>query len=193
MKKSAEIKERIIEATIILITESDGDVAEINTRAIAEKANVGVGMINYHFQTKDNLIEICVEQIIGKVIAAFAPTITESTPIAQLKHTVKLVFDFLMSNPAVSKISILSDHKNPKKTDNTIKTAIGLNRTLGDFEMSNKRQFLLTFALTSIMQAIFLRKNQFGELFGCDINIKAQRDKILDLFVDNLVGGHNCE
>ncbi|MGO1033510.1 TetR/AcrR family transcriptional regulator, partial [Clostridioides difficile] len=38
-----------------LLNEVD-DIEEITVRKIAERANVGVGLINYHFKTKDNLL-----------------------------------------------------------------------------------------------------------------------------------------
>jgi len=189
MKKSKEVKEKIIEATISLITESDGDVTDINTRAISDRADVGVGLINYHFQTKENLIDICVERMIGRVISAFAPSTPEQTPAARLKHTAKLVFDFLVDNPAVSKISILSDHKNPKMNDNTIISAMGMSKGLGNLGISAKEQFVLAFALTSVIQTLFLRKEQSSELFGYDVNLKEHRDEVLDLLIDTIFGG----
>jgi AcrR family transcriptional regulator len=193
MKKSDEMKELIIKTTIDLITESDGDITTISTRAIADKAQVGTGLVNYHFQTKENLIEICVERMIGKVIAEFAPVVVETSPMAQLKHRAKLVFDFLIGNPAVSKISILSDHKNPKNDDNTIKSTMGICRALGDFGVPENDRFILAFALVSVMQALFLRREQSEELFGYDLHIKERRDEVLDLIIDNLFGGFENE
>ena len=193
MKKSKEVKEKIIGTTISLITESDGDVANINTRTIAEKANVGVGLVNYHFQTKENLIEICVERMIGEVIAEFAPVMAEGSPMAQLKQRTKLVFDFLIDNPAVSKISILSDHKNPKNEDNTMKSTMGICRALCDFGIPENDRVILAFALVSVMQALFLRREQSEELFGYDLHIKERRDEVLDLIIDNLFGGFGHE
>ncbi|MCL1964309.1 MAG: TetR/AcrR family transcriptional regulator [Firmicutes bacterium] len=193
MKGSGDVKEKIIEATMGLIAESAGDIADISTRTIAERTHIGTGLINYHFQTKENLIEICVERMIGKVIAAFTPSTPEQTPTARLKSTAKQVFDFLVDNPAVSRISILSDHKNPKKSDSTMKSAMGMNKVLGKLEISEKEQFVLAFALTSAMQAMFLRKDQSGELFGYDMNVKEQRDKVLGLLIDTMFGGFEHE
>ncbi|MFP3153188.1 TetR/AcrR family transcriptional regulator [Lachnospiraceae bacterium ZAX-1] len=193
MKKSGEVREKIIETTISLITESEGDVASINTRSIAEKSHVGIGLINYHFQTKENLIEMCIERMIANVIVAFAPSIPKQNPAERLKFTAKLVADFLVDNPAVSRISILHDYKNPKKDDNTIKSAVGFNRTLGNIGISEKEQFILAFAFTSILQTLFLRKEQSCELFGYDFSIKEQRDKVLDLLIDNIFGGFENE
>jgi AcrR family transcriptional regulator len=190
MKKTQEVKERIIEAATSLIAESEGDVTGISTRAIAEKVGVGVGLINYHFQTKDNLIEICVERMIGEVIAAFAPETKKLSQVESLKHSAKMVMDFLIENPAVARISILTDCKTPKPDDNTMKSVISVNAKIGNLGLSDKEKFILSFALTTAMQAIFLRKDQSGDVFGYDVNIKEQRDNVLGLLIDSLFGGY---
>jgi AcrR family transcriptional regulator len=184
VKKSIEVKERIIAATIELISESAGDVADINTRSIAEKAEVGVGMINYHFQTKERLIEICVERIIGDEISAFKPTGVKAahTPVSRAKHTAKQVADFLFSNRAVSRISILSDMKNPKDADNTMRSVLGLESTIKELNLPEQERQLMAFALVSTMQALFLRP----ELFGMNMHSKEERDKTLDTLIDRI-------
>jgi AcrR family transcriptional regulator len=195
MKKSDNVKERIIEATIALIKDSKGDIAYINTRSIAEKANVGVGLVNYHFQTKEHLIEICVERIIGNVISSFSPSLKPAiqTPVERLKHIAKLVTDFLIDNPAVSRISILSDFKNPQNFDNTMKSVTGFHHSISNLKIPEKERFLLAFTFTLAIQALFLRREGSKELFGYDVNVKEQRDQVIDLLVDNLFGGFEYE
>ena len=188
MKKSLEVKERIIETTISLITESDGDVATINTRTIAEKAQVGIGLINYHFQTKENLIELCVERLIGRYVFKISPSVLEQAPVPRLKHTAKQVLDLLVDNPAISKISFLTDHKNPKMNDNTVKSTQGIYTVLGDVGIPERERFILAFALISTIQTLFLRKDQSSKLFGYDLNVKEQRDEVLDMLIDNMFG-----
>jgi AcrR family transcriptional regulator len=158
MKKSDEVKERIIEATIALMTDGNGDVSEVNTRAIAEKAGVGVGLINYHFQTKENLIEICVERIISKVISAFTPSSSpqERKSLAPLKRSAKAVFDFLMDNPAIARISILSYFKNPLPQSNTMRSVNEVRQNIEGVEMPENEKLVLSFALASLMQVLFL-------------------------------------
>ncbi len=46
-----DARERIIEVTLNLLNEVD-DIEEITVRKIAERANVGVGLINYHFKQR---------------------------------------------------------------------------------------------------------------------------------------------
>lgn len=185
MKRTTEeIKQDIISATIELIKSSNGNVGEITTRVIAEKANVGVGLINYHFQTKENLIEICVQQIIGKVVSSFRPIGGENfIGIERLINAASQVFDFLFENPAVSRISILGDFHSPALDDNTIKTMQGFEHLLSDCKMEANEKRIFSFALTTVMQTAFLRKENIKELFGYDLNTKSNREN----FIINLV------
>ena len=64
-----EIKDRIIKTTTQLIEQYNGDLDQITSRLIAEKAGIGLGSINYYFKSKEGLIALCVQQIIGGVIA----------------------------------------------------------------------------------------------------------------------------
>ena len=198
MKRTSGIKERIIAVTVGLIAKSDGDVASVRIQDIADGAEVGVGLINYHFQTKENLIELCVERMIASVISGFEPTRTgadhastgtKASIAEKLEVSVKAVFDFLVKNPSVSRISILTDMRCPKKDDNTVMSANAMSKLLGNIGLAENERLVLAFAMTSVMQALFLRKEQGAELFGFDLNEKPQRDKVLDLIVDTFFGG----
>ena len=194
MEKAQEAKEKIIEAAIELIEASDGDIESITTRAIAEKAHVGTGLINYHFQTKENLIELCVQRIIGNVILQFKPESAQALKGADLLAEVaKRVADFLAENPAVSQISILGDYKSPGTFDNTVKTMKGFNISLSDVEIPEPKSTVVLFTLVSVLQAFFLRRDTSGELLGFDFNQKGQRDSFIDLLVHQLFreGNHH--
>ena len=73
MKDKENLKEAIICATTELIQEFDGDVNKITLRRISERANVGLGLINYHFGSKEQLITLCVQRIINNVVLNFSP------------------------------------------------------------------------------------------------------------------------
>ena len=187
MKADIEIKEKIINTTMDLITKCKGNINEITIRNISEKANVSVGLINYHFQTKENLINICVQKIIENVITKFKPTMDKSLkPIEKLKATVKSVADFLMANPSVSRISILGDYNKPQVDDNTMKTVKGFSFVYDNHNISDKNKKMLAFGLTSILQAMFLRKDINKELFGFDFYNKEERDIWIDFIVEHL-------
>lgn len=156
----------------------------ITTRSIAERAGVGIGLINYHFRTKENLVELCVQQIIENVITEFRPAAGRDLDNVELLAGVaKSVADFLAENPAVAQISILGDYKSPKLLDNTMKTVRGFGASLKGYDLAEKDKTVLLFALTSVIQAMFLRRNMSGELFGYDFREKSQRDAWIDLIV----------
>jgi len=190
MKKNNEIKEKIIRVTTELIEKSDGNIEAITIRSISEKAGIGVGLINYHFQTKENLIEICVQKIIEDVISKFKPGIDEKLSYKErIKMAAKSVIDFLMENQAVSRISIIGDHYNPQVLDNTMKTVQGFSSYLKDLEISDKDKKILLFGFVSTLQTAFLRKDLSKELFGLDFYIKEERDSFIDIIVDSFFKG----
>ncbi len=189
MKSSEDVRQKIIDVTIGLINNSNGAIETITTRTIAEKAGVGIGLVNYYFQTKENLIEICVQRIIGTVITKFKPAANEElSAIGRLKATAKEVADFLIENPSVSRISILSDHIKPRIFDNTMKTVQGFLSGLSGNNMSDRDKKILVFALTSILQVLFLRRDLSKELFQLDFNTKTDRDTFIDIIIDNTLG-----
>lgn len=54
MDKSANVKNRIIEVTTELIEQHNGNIKDITARMIAEKSDIGLGLINYHLEVKKN-------------------------------------------------------------------------------------------------------------------------------------------
>jgi len=182
------VKEKLIEVTIDLIKETDGEVDKITIRDIAKRAGVGIGLINYHFQSKKNLLDICVQKIISGVIAQSNPDMAQLSPMERLKRSVKIPIDFLMDNPEISKISVLGDLTQGKNDDNTFKT---LSKyychacNLGEDEDA----FFKTAFLIHGLQGIFLRWELYKEKF--DFSDKAQRDSLIDSLVEKIFGGAN--
>ena len=88
MKKD-ETKEAILRETIQLIREKDGDLSQVTARLIAERAGVSLGLINYHFGNKDNLILECTQLIINDVISSFKPDFGEEKADAKKRLLLK--------------------------------------------------------------------------------------------------------
>lgn len=188
--KSEATKELIIEKTTELINELEGKVEEITIRKIAKRANIGVGLIHHYFFSKENLIEICIQQIINKVVYSFqVEGFEQLEPLARTKLVTKQVVRFLMENQSISKVSILDDMKNPKDKDNTFGTVIGLaycmSPTKEEYEMYLKKAFYLV----SILQVSFLRKDMLQEVVGINYYDEQKRDRFLEELVDMIMGG----
>ena len=186
MGKSEEVKEKIIETTIKMLEKSDGNIENITIRGIAETVGIGTGLINYHFGTKEKLIQICVKQIISNVITVFRPQIHQDLDeTGRIKETAKQVMDFLVTNPEISKISILGDMVNPMIMDNTMKTVTGFLTVINPGKENAKR---VTYCFTLILQGLFLRKDTTKGTIGLDFNHKAERDTFIDFIIDRMYG-----
>ncbi len=196
MKDASRVKENIIRATTELIEQSSGRIHEITSRKIAQQAGVGLGLINYHFGSKENLITICVQRIINNVVMCFSQkkdTADRSnlSDEERLADWAKQVFDFLFENHAISSISILGDMQNYHIESNSVYTQKGFLKAIQDQEMPEGDKRLLVFMLTGAMQIAFLSGNTAKELLGYDLTIKRQRDLYIDKTVNILFTGVN--
>lgn len=61
-------KETIIKTVVTLTEENHMDIKDITMREISRKSNVESGLINYHFENKEKLIETCVERIQNGIV-----------------------------------------------------------------------------------------------------------------------------
>ena len=65
-EKDLTTRNAIMKAAFELL--STEDVKDITIRRIAYHANVAVSAINYHFQTKENLIDLSVKVGVGEIV-----------------------------------------------------------------------------------------------------------------------------
>lgn len=194
MKDRSNLKETIIHATTELIQECNGDVDKITLRKIAERAGVGLGLINYHFGSKEQLIVLCVQRIINNVVACFSPDKKEYSARdgladkERLADWAKQVYDFLFENHAISSISILGDMHNYHAESNSVYTQKGFSMAIRN-DIGAERKRLLAFMLTSSMQVAFLSDNASKEILGYDLTDKRERDRFVDSIVEVLFLG----
>lgn len=86
----SEIKEQLIKAVIDLL--DDGfDVDELTVRQIAYEAHISIGLINYHFGSKWNLIVAAISSIIDTAAAEAFQTLSsvDDSPEKQLRTFLK--------------------------------------------------------------------------------------------------------
>ena len=194
MKDKDKVKETIINAATELIEQSGGEVKNITARAIADKSGVALGLINYHFESKDNLIAICVQRIVNKVLMGFAPDKKDYTKPDGLTDKQRLIsfarqtFDFLFDNYAIIKISILSDFRDYQPVCNSVYTQMGFRFALRGNIPENKKQ-LIAFSLTSTMQSAFLSGENSKQITGYNLFNKTERDMFVSDTVSMLMEG----
>lgn len=144
MKEIINVKEHIIEVTIELIEKYDGDKKSITSRMIAEKAEVGLRLINYYFRSKDNLITECVQRIIGNVISGVNMKNDWNNDKDRLTAWATYVFNFFFEHSAISRISIPGDFQNYTANCNSVLSQHGFALAITN-DISEENKPILTF------------------------------------------------
>lgn len=186
------IKENIIKATTELIEQNGGNLSAVTSRAIAEKSGIALGLINYHFKSKDKLIEVCVQRIANKILFCFysdddgAENVTEQE---QVLHRTQKVFDFFFNNKAIARTFILSDMREYRIKSNTVAVQSGLKLAMKSLSSEKKR--LLAFILTSAMECAFLTGDKSYDALGYHLDNKLERDLFLAETIEMIYSGVN--
>ena len=187
-------KEKLIEVTIGLINEHGGDVDKVTIREICAASGVSVGLINYHFGNKNNLITICTQKIISQVITAFKPDMNVGKGLdkfdagkARLKLAASQVFYFLFTNPSISKISIMNDYLNYGNDTNSWAAIDGFSKIMGDAIPSKEKREKIAFYLVNSMQVAFLKSLTQSEFLGYDFSKSLDRKRYIEDLIDTLM------
>lgn len=188
MDKNENVKNRIIEATTELIEQHNGNISEITARMIAKKADIGLGLINYHFGSKEKLITECVQRIIGKVVTGFQMPKQYESDKERLTACATYVFDFLFEHSAISRVSILGDLQNYTENCNSVFTQRGFSLSLKN-AISNEDKSMFVFILTAAMQVAFLGSETVKQLLGYDFTKNEDRAAYISKLIDILFEG----
>lgn len=161
-----EPKERILATTIELLEEADS--GEPSLRDIAKEAGVGLGLINYHFGSRENLIREAVRIHINRnVIAAYSPP-RDADPLDSLAGTISGVLDYLALHPKLARVSILNDLAHPAEDDNTSLSFLGFKATIARLREGGTEggdSFAAWMIVAAIHEA-FLRPDRFKAEYG---------------------------
>ena len=188
-----DIKELLIDRTIELIKESEGKPERITARAIAQRSGVALGLINYHFGSKDNLLAECCNKIINELLSSMKPGLIKSeddglTDRERLILYAKQTFEYLFANRAIVKMSILSDFRSYGEDTNSALTQKGFQMAIKD-DIPGKSKRLIAFSLASSMQTAFLAADESKKITGYDLNTKKGRGSFIEDTVNMLMGG----
>lgn len=185
-KKDLETKERLIQVTLDLLDEVEG-VDDITVRQIAERAGVGIGSINYHFQSKDNLLNEAVMRVVGDVAASWYQPFQhqEVDPVTRLRQLFKESSRIVALYPKLSQVSV--SHALLHSDFEVSSLIIPLLREIFGDRKSETELRLISFQLVTSMQVAYLRTEAFRRYSGIDVLDDQQREAAIDILVDNLI------
>jgi AcrR family transcriptional regulator len=189
--KSKKAKDRIIEAAVDLMLESS-DPTAITVRAIAERSRVGVGLINYHFGEKENLIREAARIFVSReVINGYGKQPPPGTTIRERAAALlRGPIEFLAAYPKLSRTSVLYDLLSPEPGDNSDVSFSEIRGALERVLAPDTRPADLGLCLWAAFGAIheaFLRPERFKAGTGLDFSIVRDRAALADFLAGILL------
>jgi len=106
LKEDINAKERIFETTLRLLS-NNKSANQITVREIASEACVNVALINYHYQSKDNLLQLVVKHKMSDLIKElYNDSVKELHPREQLKKLLIKTADMGFDHYEINKIAV---------------------------------------------------------------------------------------
>ena len=185
-----DAKERLIDVTIKMICQGKKP-SEITVKDITEKAELGNGMVNYHFQSKDNLIRLAVKKVMTcatKLLSERIKAKEEESPVERLAIILKEVVNFIADNSEISKIAILDDLENEQGTAHLLSSEESYNKCLKDIYGHNIEKLLIkNYLIAGYINYIFLKAEKIKNETGFDFYNKVHREKAIEDLMNELM------
>ena len=190
-KRDQDARNRIMRATKEILDET-GSVGQITVRQIAERANVGVGLINYHFKSKDNLLGTAVGNEMAKMAGEFfkAGGNPGKDPVERLKTMLKELFQYGEKHRDFLKYTMTHSILN-----GDLQAQLTLVPLLRDIFGDQKDEINLRIIAMQVLlplQVTALSPQAFRFYSGIDLFEETQRNKFIDTLVENLVKAGVC-
>lgn len=180
--QDGEQRVRIMETALTLINEGLGARA-ITMRKIAAKANVALGLINYYFPSKNDLLlatcNLFADNHLIKPLFELQDN-GEKNQDDIFLHLVECIGKFCADNEYVARMLFLHELADPSENDVTeacISKIAGLLEN-GDKLDKTKAQAEAGLLFGSILQ-FFLRANEWKRLTGKDFFVEHERKDLL--------------
>ncbi|MCQ2467777.1 MAG: TetR/AcrR family transcriptional regulator [Clostridia bacterium] len=190
-KEKLEItKQKLITATREILDERGHDYKALTSRDIVKRAGVPLGMINYCFGSKDNLVlKVFLDSYElewNEHKKAFLDEgINIDDPRERLKYeTMKIVQILIKHYDCIKDILkyIMTSYDITK-----IVKSYELIRQIVPAERTDEQCKFIAFELGGILQLAVLRHQELKEYFGVDISDDKQLKKFIDEQVDKIV------
>ncbi|MGE5633133.1 MAG: TetR/AcrR family transcriptional regulator [Caulobacteraceae bacterium] len=181
-----DARDRIMKATMEILDEEQ-DTGKITVRKIAERAGVGTGLINYHFQSKEKLLYETVNVTMTQMAEEFRSVgkTNEMEPVEFIKYMLKKLSEFAVRYKKLTQISV-SYALLQGEMDAEMYLLPALKTYYGRSRDENELR-LIAFTLIKTMQVIYLRADAFLKYSGIDVTDEEQRNESIDLLVTSIL------
>lgn len=191
MKKDEKLgitKEKLINAAAELMEECT-DGSKVTSRAITQRAGVKLAMINYCFGSREALLY----EVFSRNEALYrndprikSVILSDISPKEKLKRLHYTAAEFLIREykftKAVTGYVLL--HRNLLKEPSSLPF---IRAHFGERKTENECR-IIAYELSSMMQLVIYRLEDFSEFSGIDLRDKEQLHRFIDMRIDMLLG-----
>lgn len=194
-QKSLSTKEKILMSAEKLLNEKD--VWQISMADVAKEAGVAVGLINYHFNSKEKLIYCTIEFYILKIIAQDSESINsiDLNPKQQLLVSLKGFGDFLAVHSKMCRLYFINTLEKENKSSISkmgYEYYIPVLQKLYP-DKSNEDLIFMIYPIVCSIQMMFLNSEPFKKVTGLDFFCVEDRHIMINKLVDDNLSIHGIE
>lgn len=188
-KKSEETKKTILEATANLIIEKNID--EINVLDVSKRANVAVGLINYHFKTKETLLIKAIEYYIKKIICLENATVLQENNLPSDKLQISLLkySDFLARNSKMCRLFYINTLNNQEQNETNelgYEYYLPILRDMFPLKSDNEL-IILIYPIVCTIQTLFLKAESNQKIINFDFYNESSRHELILSLINNYI------
>lgn len=179
-------REKLIQATQQLLQE-ESDPESITARQITSRAGVGLGAINYHFSSKDHLLNEAVLELINQTAAPWltAAAHQELSPRRQLRQLLLETARVASRFPKISRLPIA--HTLREGSFSVPEMVVPLLREIFPGDTRDLELKLIALQLITPMQFGFLHAEAFQRYAGVDVRDPTQQEQLIEGMINILI------
>ncbi|MHB1395019.1 MAG: TetR/AcrR family transcriptional regulator [Clostridia bacterium] len=177
-------KKKIFQAAIELIS-SEENLESITLRQIAKKADVNLALINYYYQSKENLMSQVAEIKMTSIITqVFEHSNADLDAVMKLKRLLTTTADFSFKHNEIFKIAVTGELKEGCKNS----CALVMPLLTEIFKDKNEVELkIIALQLMLTFHYIVLYPEKYGDYLNTDFFDEKQRAQMINQMTDNLL------
>lgn len=175
---------RIRDAARELLLETN-DIESITVRQIAERAKVGVGLVNYHYSSKDALLAGLVSEMMNEMLKQDIKVSEGTSPRERLENMLVRLFDF-----GAEYVSLLRFMIRQSIEEGDMNTALTLVPYLKDIlgqDTDEMKIRILALQILYPLQMTCISPEEFKLYSGIDIMNADERKQYVISLINNLL------
>jgi AcrR family transcriptional regulator len=177
-------RQSILDTAKTLLDEA-ADIDKITVRQIAERAGVGIGLINYHFKSRDNLLRIAIGDTMSQTIYAMDDQDSYSglEPSAKLKEMLKELYTFGGRNEKLMRFVLA--HELATGNMQAPLLLIPLLREIFQHQKNDMQLRIIALQILYPIQITALHPSAFHLYSGIQLTSPEERNRFIDVLIDN--------